>query len=151
MSQVYEDMSEAQIRVQATAATEKLLRSLRKHHTPITFRVVHVLSERAKIRDSENDLQIEEVERIKSAVCEFFGIKREDLMGDHRRFAWPRQIAMYLVREDLKISFPQTARRFRRIDHTTALFAYRKVKRAIPGPDGCAITLASIRNLVESV
>ncbi len=147
MTQVYEDMSEAQIRLEAAASTEKLLRHLRKHHTPPTLRAVRVLNEKAKIRSAENDLQIEEVEHIKECVCEFYAITRDDLMGDHRRFSWPRQVAMFLVHEDLKISFPQTARRFRRIDHTTALFAHRKVKRSI-SEGGAAVEVASIRSMV---
>jgi len=39
----------------------------------------------------------------------------------------PRQIAMYLLREELKNSFPFIGRKFNGKDHTTAIHSYKKI------------------------
>ena len=39
----------------------------------------------------------------------------------------PRQIAMFLLREELKYSFPAIARKFGGKDHTTVIYAHKKI------------------------
>ena len=43
----------------------------------------------------------------------------------------PRQIAMYLLREEVKFSFPLIGKKFGGKDHTTAIYAYEKIKKEI--------------------
>ena len=45
-----------------------------------------------------------------------------------REYAWPRQIAAYLCREMTRCSLPEIGRMFGGRDHTTILFAFRKVR-----------------------
>lgn len=47
-----------------------------------------------------------------------------------RKVAYPRQVAMALAREMCGKSYPQLGRAFGGRDHTTVLFAYRKIARA---------------------
>ena len=44
---------------------------------------------------------------------------------------YPRQIAMYLCREMTGKSFPQIGYSFGKRDHTTILYAHRKVTKAL--------------------
>lgn len=46
-----------------------------------------------------------------------------------RSLAWPRQIAAYLCRDMTRCSLPEIGRLFGGRDHTTILYAHRKVKR----------------------
>ena len=41
----------------------------------------------------------------------------------------PRQIAMYLLRSELKMSFPKIAQELGRKDHTTAMHSVNKVTK----------------------
>ena len=41
----------------------------------------------------------------------------------------PRQIAMYLLRSELKMSFPKIAQELGRKDHTTAMYAVEKITK----------------------
>ena len=41
----------------------------------------------------------------------------------------PRQIAMYLLRSELKMSFPKIAQELGRKDHTTAMHSIEKITR----------------------
>ena len=63
-------------------------------------------------------------------VARYFDIKLEELLGASRekRLAFPRQITMYLMREELKSSFPNIGRELGGRDHTTAMHACDKIK-----------------------
>jgi len=43
----------------------------------------------------------------------------------------PRQIAMYLLRSELKESYPSIGRKFGGKDHTTAIYACEKISKEI--------------------
>ena len=45
--------------------------------------------------------------------------------------ATPRQIAMYLLRSELHMSFPRIAQELGRKDHTTAIHSVNKIEKAI--------------------
>lgn len=71
---------------------------------------------------------------VKSAVCNYFDLPPGALESScrHRTFARPRQIAMYLSRKLTGQSYPQIGRAFGGRDHTTVLFACRKLARLLP-------------------
>ena len=66
-------------------------------------------------------------------VVSYFDIKMDDLLSSNRekRLSYPRQIVMYLLRDELKISFPSIGREIGGRDHTTAIHAYEKIKRLL--------------------
>jgi len=43
----------------------------------------------------------------------------------------PRQVAMYILRKELKSSFPFIGRNFGGRDHTTAIYAVQKISKEI--------------------
>jgi chromosomal replication initiator protein len=71
--------------------------------------------------------------QIINTVSEFFDIKLDDLLGSCRKkdLALPRQIVMYLMREELKSSFPSIGTEIGNRDHTTAMHAYLKISHAL--------------------
>ncbi|MFN8433355.1 MAG: chromosomal replication initiator protein DnaA [Anaerolineales bacterium] len=66
-------------------------------------------------------------------VARKFGLTSEKLLGRDRtkEVALPRQIAMYLLREEAKISFPQIGEVLGGRDHSTVMSAYEKIKEQI--------------------
>jgi len=60
-------------------------------------------------------------------------ISIEDLIGGCRKkdLAEPRQIVMYLMREELKNSYPTIGQEIGNRDHTTAMHAYTKISNII--------------------
>jgi chromosomal replication initiator protein len=73
------------------------------------------------------------VAEIQTAVCEQFGLSREELLSSARtpRIARPRQVAMYLSRELTDESLPTIGRQFGGRDHTTVLHACRRASTQI--------------------
>ncbi len=63
------------------------------------------------------------------AVAGYFDVQVEDLLGKSRqkRLAFPRQIVMYLMREEMKASYPSIGTELGGRDHTTAMHAYDKI------------------------
>ncbi|PIR72647.1 MAG: chromosomal replication initiator protein DnaA [Candidatus Nealsonbacteria bacterium CG10_big_fil_rev_8_21_14_0_10_36_24] len=67
--------------------------------------------------------------KIIQVVADFYDLKEKDLFLSSRKkeIVRPRQIAMYLLREELKNSFPFIGRKFNGKDHTTAIYSYKKI------------------------
>jgi len=66
---------------------------------------------------------------IQSLVCNKYNISQDALNGKSRRsdVVIPRQIAMYLSRELLNVSFPEIGRSFGDRDHSTVMYACDKL------------------------
>lgn len=67
------------------------------------------------------------------AVAEFFEVSPNDLAGRCRKkeVVEPRQIAMYLLRDLLDLSFPYIGEKLGKRDHTTAMYAYEKISQEV--------------------
>jgi len=68
---------------------------------------------------------------IMQIVCKFFNIKVGDLLSSNRskNVAYPRQIAMYLCRTVINMTFPQIGKDFGGKDHTTVIHACDKITK----------------------
>jgi chromosomal replication initiator protein len=66
-------------------------------------------------------------------VAMYFDIQVEDLLGKSRqkRLAFPRQIVMYIMREEMKASYPSIGSELGGRDHTTAMHAYDKISNCL--------------------
>jgi chromosomal replication initiator protein len=66
-------------------------------------------------------------------TAKHFHISIEDILGPKRDkdIVVPRQIAMYMLRSELHLSFPKIAHELGRKDHTTAIHSIEKIQREI--------------------
>jgi chromosomal replication initiator protein len=73
------------------------------------------------------------VKKIIQCVADFYDLKEKDILSSSRRqeVVKPRQVAMFLLREELKCSYPLIGRKFGGKDHTTAIYAIEKIKKEI--------------------
>jgi chromosomal replication initiator protein len=80
------------------------------------------------------------IDTIKDVTAKAYGVTKQDLESAcrKRQYAQPRQYAMYLSRHLTKCSYPQIGRMFGDRDHTTVLFAYRKVSSIIKANEAMA-------------
>jgi chromosomal replication initiator protein len=71
--------------------------------------------------------------QIVKAVADFYDLEENDLIEKSRKkeVVKPRQIAMYLLREELKTSYPAIGEKLGGRDHTTAIHACTKIEKAL--------------------
>lgn len=67
---------------------------------------------------------------ILKSVSDFYNLPLQDITKRSRKkeVVRPRQIAMYLMREETKSSFPEIGQRLGGRDHSTVIHAYEKIK-----------------------
>ncbi len=88
------------------------------------------------------------IDQIVSEVAKEFGLKPEQLYSSRRtqRVSLPRQVAIYLARELLGWSYGEIARHFGRRDHSTAVFACKKIARLLKDDAKVQHSLAHLLN-----
>lgn len=73
------------------------------------------------------------IDQLIDAVSSYYKVEPSDLKSSKR--SWdltvPRHIAMYLAHEIMSLSFPRVGQSFGNRKHTSALYAYDKVKQSI--------------------
>ena len=79
-------------------------------------------------------------------TAKYFGIDVKDICSSRRDkfIIVPRQIAMYLLRSELKMSFPKIAQELGRKDHTTAMHSVEKITKE-------SVVNVSIREQINDV
>ncbi|MCD5396456.1 MAG: chromosomal replication initiator protein DnaA [Candidatus Pacebacteria bacterium] len=72
-------------------------------------------------------------QKLTKIVAEFYNLSQKDLLSTSRKqeIVKARQIAMYLLREEVKYSFPLIGRKFGGKDHTTVIYAYQKLVKEL--------------------
>ena len=93
------------------------------------------------------------ISEVQAVVAEIHNIPREALKSNCRKriWAWPRQEAMMLARELTGHSYPSIARHFGDRDHTTCLYADRKIKGRETVDPKLAARLAECRARIAAV
>ncbi len=91
------------------------------------------------------------VSLIKDEVCRFYGISKNDLVGNKRSqsIAYPRQIAMYLSRELTDHSLPKIGGEFGGRDHTTVIYANTKIQRLMTEQRDVYNQIQTLTNLIR--
>lgn len=71
--------------------------------------------------------------QILQTVCEYFEISEDDIASSKKNqsVAYPRQIAMYLTRRMMDMSYKAIAELYGKSDHTTVKYAYEKIEKEI--------------------
>ncbi|MFL5692225.1 MAG: chromosomal replication initiator protein DnaA [Ktedonobacteraceae bacterium] len=100
------------------------------HHTDLTMEVA-----RAAMSSLGNDMHESNLnsKQIVQAVAEYYHISVDAMFGKQRdkHIVMPRQIAMYLIRQETQASLLEIGQVFGGRDHSTVLHACEKIDRAV--------------------
>jgi chromosomal replication initiator protein len=90
------------------------------------------------------------VELIQKAVADHFGLKVADLKSDKRLrvFVQARQIAIWLCRDMTKSSYPDIGMRFGGKDHSTVIYAAKKIDTALKDDTKLSRTIDEIKSVL---
>jgi chromosomal replication initiator protein len=87
------------------------------------------------------------IERIQEVVADYYQLSVEDMKGKRRdkHIVFPRQVAMYIVREETPSSLPVIGQAFGGRDHTTALHSIDKIANELKEEERLRYEVQAIR------
>lgn len=115
-------------------AVQQILAYTRFHQVPVTIE-----SAKMALRDifkaTATPVTIDNIQKV---VAEYYGIKASDIVAKSRKanLVRARQVAMYLSKELTNKSLPEIGSLFGGRDHTTVIYAHRKVSTERNTDDG---------------
>ena len=88
--------------------------------------------------------------KVIDVVAEFYDLRERDILSTSRKreIVKPRQVAMFLLRSELKSSYPFIGRRFAGKDHTTAIHACEKIIRQIETDENLSNEISLIKQRI---
>jgi chromosomal replication initiator protein len=100
------------------------------------------------IRDDDRPLTVEAIMR---AVCEYFGMRVQDMKARKRTkdIALPRQIAMYLSRELTESSLNDIGKHMGGKDHATVIYAVKQMEARAASDEDFRKMLDGLRNKIK--
>ncbi len=98
-------------------------------------------------------VKVKTPQKIIKAVSHFYDLKEKDLLEISRKkeIVRPRQITMYILREDLKCSYPFIGRKLGGKDHTTVIHSCEKIKKEIEKDINLKEEIELIRQFILSL
>lgn len=105
---------------------------------------------RQSLRSFSRPTKSVSVKHVVSKVAEFYGIDEESIYEKTRRreVVRPRQVIMYLLREDFSVSYPTIGSKLGGRDHTTVIHSCEKVRREMTDDAELAKEIQDIRGLL---
>lgn len=91
--------------------------------------------------------------KVIKAVSQFYDLKEKDLSNLSRRkeVVKPRQIAMYILKKELKYSYSSIGRNFGGKDHTTVIHSCNKIEKEILNDDNLKEEIELIKQSISSL
>ncbi|MDA8330279.1 MAG: chromosomal replication initiator protein DnaA [Candidatus Dormibacteraeota bacterium] len=92
------------------------------------------------------------VDAVQTLVADYYGISIKEMTSKRRdkHIVFPRQVAMYLIREEIAMSLPAIGLAFGGRDHTTVLHSYEKISNDIKEDPKVADDISRLREKLRS-
>jgi len=102
------------------------------------------------IRNNIKSRRSAPVEDIIKIITEFYGIEEEIVYKKTRKkeVVKPRQIIMYILREDYNIPYPTIGQKLGGRDHTTVIHSYEKIKKELETDSVLSQEIHQIRSML---
>jgi len=119
-------------------------------HAQLKNKEVTVLDVKNYIKSNVKPKKSVSVKDVVKIISDFYNIKEESIYEKTRRkeIIKPRQIIMYLLREDFNISYPSIGQKLGGRDHTTVIHSCEKIKRDLKEDDVLTEEVVQLRNLL---
>ena len=93
-----------------------------------------------------------EPEHILNTIAQQFGVSMEELLSHNRsqRIAFPRQVAMYMLREESELSLPKIGEILGGRDHTTVMYGHDKITDLLDRDKNLRRQIVNIQEILYS-
>ncbi|MDQ6971457.1 MAG: chromosomal replication initiator protein DnaA [Mariprofundaceae bacterium] len=122
-------------------------------HATLTGRTIDMDFARRVLRDLlHEEVHAVSVEDIQKHVANYYNIRLQDMRSKKRtrNVAFPRQVAMYCSKQLTSLSLPEIGEAFGGRDHTTVLYAVRKIDAAMQEDDNLEDEVERMMQLLRS-
>ncbi|MFW6026050.1 MAG: chromosomal replication initiator protein DnaA [Candidatus Woesearchaeota archaeon] len=91
-------------------------------------------------------------QKVIDVVIDFYDVNKNNVLSSCRRkeIVKPRQIAMYLLKKELELSYPSIGKKLGGKDHTTAIYAYKKISKKIEEDDNLEGEISLLKQKLAS-
>ena len=98
-------------------------------YASLNKKILNISAIKSFIKD-RNNIELDHKD-IQSVTSGYFNISMADLLSNKKKrlYSYPRQLAMFLCRKHLDISFKEIGRLFGNRDHSTILYAIKKIEK----------------------
>jgi len=102
------------------------------------------------IKNNAKPKKMLSVKDVVKVVSEFYNIDEDSIYNKTRRkeVVRPRQVVMYILREDFNISFPSIGDKLGGRDHTTVIHSYEKMKEEVKIDSLLAQEITQLRSML---
>lgn len=120
-------------------------------HSQLKGREITVSDVRNLIKNSQKPKRSVAVKDVVKIISDFYSIEEDSIYEKTRKkeVIKPRQIIMYILREDFNISYPSIGEKLGGRDHTTVIHSCEKIKSDLKSDQGLGQELSQIRNLLS--
>ena len=117
----------------------------------IRGRVLNLVDVEEILKRKIKPISVVTADSVIKIIANYYNIEEKKLNEKTRRqeIVKPRQIAMYLLRNDLNTSYPYIGRRLGQKDHTTAIHAYKKITCDIKNDKKLEQEINNIREVIS--
>ncbi|MDO8579421.1 MAG: chromosomal replication initiator protein DnaA, partial [bacterium] len=119
--------------------------------TQLRGREMNIIDLKNLVKNSAKPKKTISVKEVVKIVSAFYNIEEQSIYDKTRKkeVVKPRQVIMYLLREDLNISYPSIGEKLGGRDHTTVIHSCEKVKEDIKSNQPLLQELNQIRSLIS--
>lgn len=120
-------------------------------HTQLKSKEMSIVDVKNYIKNNVKPKKTVAVKDVVRIVSDFYNIKEDSIYEKtrHKEVIRPRQIVMYLLREDFNISYPSIGQKLGGRDHTTVIYSCEKIKTNIKTDQSLLEEVDQIRNLLN--
>ncbi|MEX0932418.1 MAG: chromosomal replication initiator protein DnaA [Parcubacteria group bacterium] len=119
-------------------------------HSQLKGKDVTIADVKNYIKNNAKPKKIAAVKDVVRIISDFYNVEEDSIYEKTRRkeVIKPRQIIMYILREDFNISYPSIGQKLGGRDHTTVIHSCEKIKGNIKEDHSLLAEIGQIRNLL---
>ncbi len=120
------------------------------HQSEVRGRELNLLEIKNLIKNSAKPIKNVSVKDVIKIVAGFYNVEEDSIYDKTRRreVVRPRQLTMYILREDFNVSYPSIGQKLGGRDHTTVIHSCEKIKNELKVDNLLAQELTQIRALI---
>jgi len=118
--------------------------------TQLKKRPLSILEVKNLIKNSTKPKKNISIKDVVKIISEFYNISEESVYDKTRKkeVVKPRQVIMYILREDLNVSFPSIGDKIGGRDHTTVIHSCEKIKEDLKNNQVLVDEISQIRSML---